>query len=189
MAETLTQRLQLIKNDNAELVLIGEINAAFDKIDNNIIPAAKIRTVNGTQSLATAQSTKVTLNTTVYDSWATKVEGAMANPANNRLIAPLTGLYHVEAGACFASNATGYRALGIAVNGIVSPFRARYFKDANTGAIGTLIQVSDDIPLTAADNIECWAVQNSNGPLVLDPAAATADDAIFLSATWIGKIA
>jgi hypothetical protein len=188
MGETFTQRLQLVKNDNNELVNILEINAAFDKVDNNIVPAAKISRI-ASVSIQTGTTTEIDFTVINYDSWTTRVEGAMADLVNNKITAPIAGIYHLEAGICFNNNNVGYRALGISINSVVAPFKARNFMDANAGGIPTIIQVSDDVPLAAGDIIKCSVIQNSTAPLGIDSTGATADDAVFLSATWMGKIA
>lgn len=189
MSNTVTQRLNLIKptpgtNDPAD---ISELNTNADLIDAWLIPAAKIRKAAGTQSIATATTTSVDYDSVTYDTWAAESEGAMANITANNITARINGLYHVEAGICIATNATGFRALGVAVNGVITPYQLRTFMDSTDGGLATIVQISGDIPLSAGDALHCAVLHNAGSSLNLDQSDATATDAIYLSATWVGK--
>lgn len=189
MSQTLTQRLDLIKNNPGtnEQVSVAEINSAFDNIDANLVPAAKIRKAAGTQAIVTATTTTVDYDSVSYDTWSGSAEGAMADITANTITAKIDGLYHVEAGVCFDSNVTGFRALGVALNGAITPFKLRHFITGLLGGVPTPVKVSGDIPMVAGDVLTVRVIQNSGVNLNLDQSGATAEDAIYLSATWIGK--
>lgn len=188
MTQSLTQRLDLIKNipGTGEQVNIAEINAAFDQIDANKIPAAKMRRNAGTQAIATATTTTVDFDVVTYDTWALESEGAMADITGNQMNIKIDGIYMVSAGVVYNTAATGFRALGVALNGVITPYKLRHFIDANA-AVPTPVAVCKPMPLSAGDVLTCHVIQNSGGSVNLDQSGLTAEDAIYLEAVWQGK--
>lgn len=185
MAESSTQRLDLILNDDDELVDIDEINSNFQSIDDWLIPACKLErtTGAGTQSIPNNTTTELDFNQAEYDTWNGKPEGAMADAANNRIISRINGLYIVEAMVCFTSNPTGIRAIMLNVDGAVWK---RVQIDANAAA-STPVTVMSKIPLNSGQNVSASVVQGSGGALTVDPALPAGTETFVLSATWLGK--
>lgn len=185
MTQDTTTRLGLIKNQDDEFVDIDEINAAFQAIDDWLIPSCKLeRTAGaGNQSIANNTTVQVDFNQARWDTWNGKPEGAMADAANNTIICRIAGLYAVVGTCAFASNATGIRAIIVRLNG--SPYM-RYHQDANASA-STPLFITAQIPLNANDTVDLAVVQGSGAALNLDPTLPGATDNCALSATWIGK--
>lgn len=186
MSQTLTQRLDLIKNTpgTGEQVNIAEINAAFDSIDANLIPACKIRSTVA-QTVATGGSpVTVNFDTVSYDTWNGSPEGAMADVANERIIARIDGLYTVVLGIVYAANGTGSRIGNILVNGVIS----KRFSIAPSGGNNTYIIVTDDFPLVSGDIITASSSQTSGAGLdLLAPALSGEPDGVMLIVRWNGK--
>jgi hypothetical protein len=122
MTQGLTNRVKAIKNNpgTGEFVDISEINAAFDKFDNHFIPAAKIWS-SVDQSIPNNVNTQFTYNTTIFDSYAARSEGAMADLANDWIIIRKAGPYYVHASNLWvAGTAAGILRVNLAINGTVS---------------------------------------------------------------------
>lgn len=182
MAETLTTRLQLIKNDTLELVNINEINAAFDKIDNNLVPAAKMFN-SIQQSIPTAASTLIQYNSTSFDSYAGRAEGPMVDLAAESITIRKTGVYMVSIGGSFVANVTGVRRLDINKNGVTQVNST--VMPGFTGSANTLT-FSSSFYLVAGDVITGGAFQNSGGALGFDKNTFVEGD--FLDVVWVGSI-
>ena len=185
MGQTFTTRVKAIKNDDAETVLVSEINGAFDKLDNNFTPAAKMRS-SGAQSITNSSSVKIAYDQTVFDSFAARSEGAMADLSNDQINIRIAGLYLITASVVFVSNITGYRSVGIRKGATLIK---RVSTDGNTqNSIDTSMTVSDPIVCAANDIISAVALQTSGAALNIDPSFGGALDAIALSAVWLGSV-
>lgn len=186
MSQTLTQRLDMILNtpNTGEQVSIAELNTNFQKVDDWLIPAAKIRSTVA-QTVATgAGASAVNFDTVSYDTWNGSPEGAMADVANERLIIRIDGLYTVVLAIVFAANGTGSRIGNININGVQS----KRFSIAPGAGNNTYITVVDDFPLVAGDLITATCVQTSGAGLdLLAPALSGEPDGVMLMARWNGK--
>jgi hypothetical protein len=122
MSQTLTSRVEAIKNTpgTGELVQISEINSAFDKFDNHFIPACKIWS-SIDQSIPNNVVTDLLYNTTIFDSYAGRSEGPMADLANDRIVIRRAGLYKVFANTLAnAGVAAGILRVNLSINGTVN---------------------------------------------------------------------
>lgn len=184
MAQTLTSRVGAIKNTpgTGEQVSIAEVDAAFDLFDNHFIPTAKlIRTAASPQSVPNNAATGVDYNSTAFDSYATRPEGAMADTTNDRIIIRKDGTYIISAGGSFAANATGVRRLDIVKNGVtLAGDTALGFTGAANG-----LSFSAPFDLVIGDLITVNVFQNSGAGLVWD--LNTFAEGNFLSAVWQGS--
>lgn len=181
MSQTLTDRVEAIKNTpgTGENVLVAEINSAFDKFDNHFIPAAKLRNTVA-QSVPNNAVTGVVYNTVVYDSYAARSEGAMANAATETITIRKTGLYLIVNKVAFLASVVGVRRLDINKNGALfhTKTRAGFTGGANVVDIST-IEV-----LTAGDTITSSAYQNFGSALDTDPG----NNGVELSVAWLGTV-
>lgn len=184
MAETLTQRLNLILNDANEFVDINELSANFTAIDGWLIPCAKIRN-NALQTVPTgAGATGCNYDTIVYDSWNGQPEGAMANVGAESITVRLDGLYLCVLANVWTANATGSRGLNLLVNGVQNARDSTAASAANFNHT----RVVDTLALSAGDVITASCTQNSGGNLDLLSAAGSGEpDGNMLSVTWMGK--
>lgn len=99
-----------------------------------------------------------------------------------RLTAPTAGLYHVGAGIAFAANATGYREIGLRVNGTDFILVQR---TPSVGAVASTSIVATTIhQLDAGDYVEVGVVQTSGGALNVTAAATTSRTCDF----WITRL-
>lgn len=179
MTETLTNRVKAIKNDDAENVLIAEINSAFDKLDNSFIPAAKMH-FTGVQTLTHNVTAPQDFNVVTHDTYAARSEGAMADLGSNRIVIRKAGVYVIAGSTGWASNATGIRRMSILING--TPVAHSECAPVNGGVTGTGVTTTE--VLAANDIITLETVQTSGGDLGVSNGAFT--KAIFLSAVWAG---
>lgn len=182
MSQTTTDRVKAIKNTpgTGEFVQVSEINDAFDKLDNHFVPAAKM--VNSVaQSIPNNAITTATYNTTLFDTYAGRGEGPMANNSTETITIRKSGLYLVTANNSFAVNATGVRRADIRKNGtsILSIVNGAF-----TGGATTLC-LSDIFDLDANDTITCVVFQTSGAALDCD--GNTFAEGKSLSAVWVGS--
>jgi len=181
MAQTLTDRLKMIKNDNDENVLIAELNAALDKADGHFIPMCKIQG-NAQQVIGSgAGQVQLQYDTTVIDTYAARSEGPMAVLANDRIIIRKAGLYLLRVNTLFlAGTAAGILRLDMAVNGTT---------DLSTFDNGTAQASSLEawqFRILAANDLITAFVQQTTG------ANRTIDDNTYpnvncLEAVWLGS--
>lgn len=179
MGQTLTSLKKAIKNDTAENVIIAEINDAFDKFDNNFVPAAKMHFI-GTQTLTHNVTATQDFDVTTFDTFAARSEGAMADLALNRIVVRKAGVYKISGSTGWASNATGVRRMSILVNG--TPIAHSEAAPVTGGVTATGVSV--DEVLAVNDVITLETVQTSGGNLAVSNGAFT--KAVFLSAVWQG---
>jgi hypothetical protein len=181
MAQTLTDLLKMIKNDNDENVLISEINAALDKIDNRFFPAAKMTRATATiQSVNTGTVTKINFDTVQYDTFAARSEGAMASIANDEFTIRKAGIYLCEGSTNWSGNANGYRSIRILKNGTTQ--LPTY--DPPSSAFSTTSKVAKPYLLAVNDVISFHVFQSSGVSLSMDNDGYP--DTIAASVSWIG---
>jgi hypothetical protein len=183
MGETLTNRLQAIKNDNAELVNILELNAAFDKFDNHFIPAAKMYNTVLQLGIPNNVATKTVYDTIAYDTYAARPEGPMASLALNQITIRKDGIYTCSINGNCTANATGVRRLDIQKNGVLQlgagPYQA--FVGGQNG-----FNITVDMALVAGDIITGSFFQNSGVALDFGKNTFVEGDALMVS--WKGSL-
>lgn len=180
MGQTLTSLKKAIKNDNAENVDITEINSAFDKFDNNFVPACMIENT-AVQSIPNTGLQLLQYNAIIYDTFAARSEGPMADLSNDRIIIRKTGLYTVTARIWTTTAiAAGVMFLGIYVNGngITSVQKT-------PGAQQETQEVTDDLLLNSGDLVTINAIQNSGAPR--NYSKNTWPHGFSFAAKWIGS--
>lgn len=102
---------------------------------------------------------------------------SMADIANNRIKIVTPGLYRLTANANFASNATGFRASSIHINGTI---RISSIHAAASGAV-TRILTAGTIRLAANDLVTLVLIQTSGAALNTDNTAG----GCLLQAEWV----
>lgn len=116
----------------------------------------------------------LTFNSERYDT------GACHSTVSNtgRLTVPTggDGIYRIAGIVSFASNATGYRALKVRVNNTTDIIYAQC--PAVSGS-GTVLNISGDYLLAAADYIELLGFQNSGGALNMEVVANWSPEFMF----------
>jgi len=99
-----------------------------------------------------------------------------------RFIAPIAGVYHVDAGVYWGGNTTGTRFLGIAVNGVPWCKFCYSAADERPAAAELTQSVSALIQLNAGDYVVAVVEQGSGGDVTLDKF----DGRTHLSMYWVG---
>jgi len=181
MTVTTTPRLTLSKPDGAELVSIALINANSDKIDSNFIPAAKM-TASAAQSVPNNALTTAAFNTTGFDTYAARPEGAMVNLTTDTITIRKDGIYYVSLNAAFVANATGVRRGDIRKNGtsLLSIVDLSFSGGANC------VKISDFFAFVTNDAITGGLFQNSGAALNAD--GNTFAEGMALSVIWVGSL-
>lgn len=183
MAQSLTSRVKAIKNTpgTGEFADISEINSAFDKFDNSFVPSCMIENT-AVQSIPNTGLQQLQFNATIWDSFAARSEGPMADLSNDRIICRKTGLYTVGSRIWTTTiSAVGVMSLGIYVNG-----NGQVMEQRTPGAQQEVQSVQDDIPLTAGDVIIVNAIQTSGAPR--NYSKNTWPHGFVLWATWKGAL-
>lgn len=184
---TTTDRLLLVKPDELEFVDIDIINANYDKINKNFIPAAKLRSTVDVALAANTINGVVNFNDIDFDSMAARTEGPIASTATDRLTCRKTGLWYLGAQANISYNASftqGYRALSIYKNNSV--IVCRDARDSNkTNSLYTTLDCSDVVYAVAGDYWDCRITNTSGGSSTVDAGWL---DATSFSAVWLGSI-
>ncbi|MDX3126019.1 hypothetical protein [Streptomyces scabiei] len=130
------------------------------------------------QSIPDGAWTALTLDTEAYDS-----DGGHSTSTNtSRYTVQVPGVYLITGAAAFAGNATGNRAVRMAVNGIgvIGSFVKTLAATAtHSSAVATVAQVV----CVAGDYIEVFGYQNSGGALMTS--ATSTDVAPALGVQWI----
>lgn len=158
MAQSLTNRVKAIKNTpgTGEFADVSEINAAFDKFDNDFRPMCKIENT-AVQSIPSGGLQQLQYNGIIYDSYAARSEGPMADLSNDRIICRKSGMYTVGARIWTTTpSATGVMSLGIYVNG-----NGQVMEQLTPGAQQCTQSVIDDIELVNGDILIVNAIQTS----------------------------
>lgn len=123
----------------------------------NLTIGARVKN-SGAQTLTTATVTALTFDTETIDT-----DGIHSTSSNTSRLTPTTpGQYRIAGCVGFASNATGFRSVGIRLNG--TTFLAVHSQPAVNGDV-TNINVSTTYNLAVGDYIELTAYQNSGGNL------------------------
>lgn len=136
---------------NATLLDDGIYNAQFP-------PTCKVRH-SANQSILDTTYTTLTFDTELWDHADFPMHAA-GNPT--RLTAPVAGKYLVSGSAEFASNATGLREVVLYFNGTTIHTRVQIA--ALSGAV-TVLNITDQLSLAAADYVELRVRQTSGGAL------------------------
>lgn len=183
MAQTLTDRVKAILNTpgTGELAQVSEVNGAFTKLDNHFIPAAKIWS-NADQSIPNNVVTQLAYNQIIYDSYAARAEGPMADLSNDWIIIRKPGLYKVHASNLWVAGvAAGILRTNMAINGTVND---SIFDGPEAAAKSQ--DIFAEYILAAGDKITC-SVQQSQGSARLNT-NNTYQNIFMLSATWLGSV-
>lgn len=125
-----------------------------------------IRTFGSGAILATGSS----LQNIGVGSFVDGINSSAANIANvpGQCVAPVAGIYNVQAIANWNSNSTGQRTLTISKNATVVVAEAEHAVNANGGGIETKMRTMlAGIPLAAGDLMGLWGWQTSGGNLGL----------------------
>jgi hypothetical protein len=139
-------------------------------------PMCRVRH-DAAQSATSGAGLVLAFNTERYDT------DTMHDPAtnNSRITCVTAGRYHLGVVISMAANATGYREVGLLLNG------ATVIAAADVPSVGagapTRLTASADYALAAGDYVEAYAFQNSGGALNVE--AVTAFSPEFW-AHWIG---
>jgi hypothetical protein len=142
---------------------------------------------SASQTLTDATFAVVSFNTELYDPYSTAAHDNATN--NSRLIAAETGLYSVNLNLVFAANATSTRRWDLRMNAAgvsgAGTLIGQDIRNAETGGvIGTRMDRTLDVPLTAGDYLEIFARQDSGGSLAL--AGGSSADTYF-QMRWFAK--
>jgi hypothetical protein len=183
MAQTLTNRVKAVKNTpgTGEFADVSEINAAFDKFDNDFRPAAKIWS-SADQSIPNNVVTALAYNTIIYDSYAARSEGAMADLSNDWIIIRKAGLYQVHASNLWgAGTAAGILRSNLAINGTVSN---SIFDGPEAAAKSQ--DIFGEYIFAVGDKITCSLTQTSGVARI--NTNNTYQNIFTLSAIWVGNI-
>ena len=111
----------------------------------------------------------------------------------DRLVAPIAGVYAIDAGVRWAGNLTGYRFAAICLNAptaggcnATSDVAVSEYATNNNPGVGvvrlTQQTVSTQIKLAAGDVVQIAVAQNTGAGLAVDGLPAT-----NFSMTWVGK--
>lgn len=183
MSQTLTNRVEAVNNTpgTGENVLVAEINSNNNKFDHHFIPACKIWS-SVDQSLPNNVQTQLLYNTTIFDSYATRSEGAMADLANDRIVIRKAGLYKVRASNLLVAGvAAGIIRSNLAINGVVTNST---FDGPEASAKSQ--EISGEYILAEGDLITCLMQQNQGSARL--NTNNTYQNIFCLSAIWQGNI-
>jgi hypothetical protein len=183
MSQTLTALKKAIKNTpgTGELAQVSELNDAFDKFDNNFVPACKIRN-SATQVIATGTPTDLQYNATAFDSFAARSEGPMADLSNDRIQIRKAGVYIVKANSWITTvSAVGVMRMDLRINGAAT----KVCQEIATNTIITQ-DVWDIMLLAVNDLITCNVNQTSGANR--NYSDNTLPNGFELSAVWLGSI-
>ena len=136
-----------------------EIKKAVKPFVSGWVAAVHARIYRSTdQSLATATTTVISFDTALAND-----AGMWSAAAPTKIIAPVDGVYSIEACIAFASNNAGYRRMYIRLNGgdniagqLTVPFGTATTTQLSTGTIRRLV---------AGDYVELFGYQSSGGGL------------------------
>ena len=146
MVSELVRRLSKAEDDLRKLL-----------IKSPALPGARVYG-NANQSIGNNSNTALNFTTSVYD------QAEFWNVANpSRLTIAIPGIYDIRGIVRFAPNATGGRAIGIVLNGVVSGLSWTLVSGLAT--YDCVIGVSTLYPLVAGDYVEIYAWQVSGGNL------------------------
>lgn len=118
-----------------------------------------------------------TLTDLLFDQENEDASGMHNGTNTDRITVVEPGVYHIEGGAAFPSNATGERVLQITKNGTI----VRYKSLPGAGVSVAGLDISTDVRCVATDIIRLRVYQTSGGALNVN---RTADYTPYLSARW-----
>ncbi len=154
----------------------------FRLLPKGIFPTARLHSTANESILDNTVTIKAFNAVTwdrVSDEGATHADFRMAVTATDRLIIRIPGIYQVSIGATWASDSTGYRKIGIKVNGNLS---AAVLQDAVATAV-TMQGLTDPMELKSDDYLELEVLQTSGGALNVIGVVTFRP---FLAAVWVG---
>jgi hypothetical protein len=152
------------------------------------IPQARLQKTAG-QSIPGDE----TITTLAWDGAQYNVGGMFDATTPDRLVAPIAGVYAIDAGVRWAGNLTGYRFAAICLNAptaggcnATSDVAVSEYATNNNPGVGvvrlTQQTVSTQIKLAAGDVVQIAVAQNTGAGLAVDGLPAT-----NFSMTWVGK--
>ena len=152
------------------------------------IPQARLQKTAG-QSIPGDE----TITTLAWDEAQYNVGGLFDATTPDRLVAPIAGVYAIDAGVRWVGNLTGYRFAAICLNAPTvgscnanSDVAVSEYATNNNPGVGvvrlTQQTVSTQIKLAAGDVVQIAVAQNTGAGLVVDGLPATS-----FSMTWVGK--
>lgn len=157
MATTLYKSWQkaLPREQNLELFL----NQKLDEIDAAVgnVPGARV-THSANQSVLNGTATALNFNSERYDT--DNIHSTSSNTSRLTCVTP--GRYSISTNIRFDINATGYRKVGILLNG--ATYIAFQTQPAVSG-VETDISLTTQYQLVAGNYVEVWVQQNSGGAL------------------------
>jgi hypothetical protein len=159
-----------VASETVTATIMNGINGVRDAHNFLLAPPRVSVYKSANQTLTDATYAVVSFNTELYDPYSTAAHDNATN--NSRLIAAETGLYSVNLNLVFAANATSTRRWELRSNAAGSQASgslvASDIRNAETGGvIGTRMDRTLDVPLTAGDYLEIFARQDSGGSLAL----------------------
>jgi len=138
------------------------------------VPSCSIRSTNAS-SVADATDTYLSLGSGATVEWDTD---SMWNPATpDRVTIKTAGIYALDATIAWSANTTGYRDIGISVNGIL----ASRVGIPNPGSVVAKTHASCMCKLAPGDYVQIYCYQNSGAALSLYPNSYSPR----LAATWL----
>jgi hypothetical protein len=155
-------------------IATGAVNTA--KI--GLIPQARAEFVSP-QSISNNTFTSLCFDTAVFDNdnvWGGGTTCGATGP-RTKLIAPIAGVYEINASVQWDNNSTGVRMLRITKNA-----SSDLVTDQRTAAAFTANSTSTLAKLAAGDFVQAIVLQNSGGALSALGASTTS-----FSMTWVGK--
>jgi hypothetical protein len=131
-------------------------------------------------------------NTLTWESELYDTAGLFNPAAPDRLTAPIAGVYAIDGGVRWATNALGTRFAGICINqptvgacGLTNNVAVSQYATNDDPGIGTMRltqqSVSTQLKLAAGDVVQVVVTQNSGGALNIDGFPVT-----HLAMTWVG---
>lgn len=162
-----------LDTDGGDLVAIGSIAGRGGKF----LGCYVYKTAGGSQNIADNTLEKITFGVADYN-----IEGMFDNP-NDLVTLNRSGLWHVQGGIFFASNATGYREINLRSTGSIGPELAVQRVSASPSA-ATRLTVATIRNFTYGDTVSMYGRQTSGSPLQV-----TGDgnpETTWLSAVYIG---
>jgi hypothetical protein len=154
-------------------------------LGSQAVTPAKIGTIPAARAtLGAAVNIAITNNTQTnvfWDGFPTfNDDGTFDNSVNyGTLVAPLAGIYQIDAGADWSANGTGQRFIAIGTDAACC--FAGSWVDATNGA-DTIQSISDLLQLTAGEHVYLSVIQTSGGNLKF----SASGNGTFLAMHWVG---
>lgn len=120
--------------------------------------------IKETTAQSIAHNTAVDLTSDEEDSDIGGLHSTSSNTARLTVPASEGGLYRISATVTFAANATGYRTLALAVNGVTG-YTLQNLDPVQTGGVTTTMNGSRSLILAAGDYVTCQVFQTSGSSL------------------------